>query len=176
MELRPYEPADGAALWELKAAFERSLGGANDEKAATYEAKLTDAYRERYLAWADDCVERDPGCITLAVADGDDASGDPEPAATAAGDGEAVGYVFVLPADLAFVWDAAVVNELYLAPDYRGTGVADDLMAAAVAHARGQDLPLDRLVLDVDPENERAYAFYERCGFEPWAEMVAREL
>jgi len=42
--------------------------------------------------------------------------------------------------------------------------------------ARDQSLPLDRLVLDVDPDNERARAFYDRWGFEPWGEMVAREL
>jgi ribosomal protein S18 acetylase RimI-like enzyme len=69
-----------------------------------------------------------------------------------------------------------VVNELYLAPAYRGTGVADDLMTAAVDVARRQDLPLDRLLLDVDPENARAAAFYDRHGFEPWGEILARRL
>jgi ribosomal protein S18 acetylase RimI-like enzyme len=32
------------------------------------------------------------------------------------------------------------------------------------------------MVLDVDPNNDRAKAFYERHGFEPWGEMVARSL
>jgi ribosomal protein S18 acetylase RimI-like enzyme len=90
--------------------------------------------------------------------------------------GELVGYVFVLPERLAMVWDAAVINELYVAPDYRGTGVADDLLAAAVDLASDQSLPLDRVVLDVDPANERARAFYDRHGFEPWGELVAREV
>jgi ribosomal protein S18 acetylase RimI-like enzyme len=93
-----------------------------------------------------------------------------------AADGELVGYVFLLPERLAFVWDAAVVNELYVAPASRGTGVADDLLAAATALAEAQDLPLERLLLDVDPGNERARAFYERHGFEPWGEIVARPL
>ena len=43
-------------------------------------------------------------------------------------------------------------------------------------HARAQDLPLDRLVLDVDAENGRAYSFYRRHGFESWGEMGAKEL
>jgi ribosomal protein S18 acetylase RimI-like enzyme len=77
---------------------------------------------------------------------------------------------------MAFVWDAAVLNEIYVSPEARGTGVADDLMDAAVSLAREQDLPLDRLVLDVDRENERARAFYERHGFDHWGEMVARDL
>ena len=161
--LRPYDPDDAAdrrALWELKVAFETDLGAGTggEEKARTYEAKLTDDYRRRWLAWVDRCVA-DDDCLRVAEAGG-----------------EAVGYVFVLPERLAFVWDAAVVNELYVTPARRGTGVADALLEAAVELARGQDLPLDRLLLDVDPDNERAYAFYERHGFEPWGEVVAREL
>ncbi len=49
-------------------------------------------------------------------------------------------------------------------------------MDAALALARDQDLPLDRIVLDVDPANERARAFYDRHGFESWGELVARDL
>lgn len=163
--LRPYDPddeADRTALWALKTAFETDLaaGTGGDEKAARYDAKLTDDYRRRWLAWVDRCVADDRRCVTVAEADGDDA----------------VGYVFVLPERLSFVWDAAVVNELYVVPERRGAGVADALLESAVELARDQDLPLDRLLLDVDPENERAYSFYERFGFEPWGEIVAREL
>ncbi|ADJ14731.1 GNAT family N-acetyltransferase [Halalkalicoccus jeotgali] len=161
METRPYEPGtDDDDLWTLKAAFERGLGAetGGETKETTYEAKLTDAYRERYLAWVGRCVADDPRCLTVAEDDG------------------LVGYVFVLPERLAMIWDAAVVNELYVAPEHRGTGVADDLMAAACALAREQTLPLERLVLDVDPANARARAFYDRHGFEPWGEMIARPL
>jgi ribosomal protein S18 acetylase RimI-like enzyme len=68
------------------------------------------------------------------------------------------------------------VNELYVSPAHRGTGVADDLLSAAVGVARRQDLPLDRLLLDVDPDDARAAGFYERHGFEPWGGIVARPL
>jgi GNAT superfamily N-acetyltransferase len=162
--LRPLDPGDDGdrrALWRLKRAFETELGsGTGDEaKAATYETKLTDDYRRRWLAWVERCVDDDDRCLTLARVDG-----------------EGAGYVFVLPERLSFVWDAAVLNELYVAPDHRGTGVADALLEATVGVAEGQDLPLDRLLLDVDPGNGRASAFYERHGFEPWGEIVAREL
>ncbi|PSP80336.1 GNAT family N-acetyltransferase [Halobacteriales archaeon QS_4_69_225] len=159
--LQPYDAeTDRTALWALKRAFETELGAAGgDEKATAYDAKLTDDYRERWLAWVDRCVAGDPRCVTVAERD----------------DG-LIGYVFLLPERLAFVWDAAVVNELYVAPERRGTGVADGLLAAAIDVAREQDLPLDRLLLDVDPENDRARAFYDRHGFEPWGEIVAREL
>lgn len=174
VSLRPYDPAtDADDLYDCKVAFERGLGAntGGDAKAAAYEGKLTDEYRDRWLAWVDRCVADDERCVTVAVAEsgeGEDDGGE------TAGSDEVVGYVFVLPARLAMVWDAAVVNELYVAPDHRGTGVADDLMAAAVDLVGDQDLPLDRIVLDVDPANERARAFYDRHGFEPWGEMVAR--
>ena len=174
VELRPYDPgADRAALWSLKTDFEMALGAAGDDaKAATYADKLTEAYRERWLAWVDRCVADRAACVTVAErqeVDGSEAERD-------RGERDLVGYVFVLPERLAFVWDAAIVNELYVPPAYRGTGVADDLLAAAVDVARRQDLPLDRLLLDVDPENDRAAAFYERHGFEPWGEIRARPL
>ncbi|MFD1513705.1 GNAT family N-acetyltransferase [Halomarina rubra] len=150
---------DWAGLWELKAAFERELGSANEAKSESYDAKLTEEYRAGYRGWVGDCVARDPDCITVVEADE-----------------ELVGYVFVLPAAFAYVWDAAVLNELFLAPAHRGSGLADTLLDRAVAHARSQDLPLERLVLDVDPENGRAARVYERYGFEPWAGMVALDL
>lgn len=159
VNVRPYERRDAEGLWELKRAFELELGSKDDEKTAKYEGKLTEEYRERYLAWVTDCVERDPGCLLVAERDGNLA-----------------GYAFVLPDDFVFIWDAAVLNELYLAPEHRGTDTAAELVSAASAHARTQNPPLDRLVLDVDPANERARAFYQKAGFEPWAEMLARTL
>ena len=161
MNVRPYEQSDADALWDLKRAFERELGSKDDEKATKYENKLTDEYRERYLSWVTDCVERDPGCLVVTEDESDN---------------EIIGYAFVLPEDFAFIWDAAVLNELYLEPDFRGTDVATTLVTDAFDHARTQSLPLNRILLDVDPENERARAFYEKIGFEPWAGMIGRDL
>jgi len=166
--IRAYDAdTDESAVWQLKREFELALGAGTggDDKAAAYAEKLTPRYRDRWLAWVDRCVAEEPGCVVV---------GEPDGAGTAATD--LVGYAFLLPESLSFVWDAAVLNEIYVDPDRRGTGVADALLDAVVARARAQDLPLDRLVLDVDAENDRANAFYRRHGFEPWGEMVAREL
>lgn len=162
IEVRPYDPeTDRAALWERKRAFELELGSetGSADKQAAYEGKVTDAYRDRYLAWVERCLADEPRAVTLATVDGTPA-----------------GYVFVLPESLSLIWDAGVLNELYVDPAHRGDGVADALIDAAVDVVSEQDLPLDRLVLDVDPDNERAYGFYRRHGFEPWGEMVARKL
>ena len=67
----------------------------------------------------------------------------PEAVASApdeAGGGALLGEAFVLPERLAFLWDAAVRNELFVVPDARGTGVADDLLDAAVALARDGEM------------------------------------
>jgi ribosomal protein S18 acetylase RimI-like enzyme len=180
--VRPYDAdTDEEALWQAKRAFELGLGSGTggDDKQAKYEGKLTDDYRESWVGWVDRCVAEDERCVLVESGDSGGRDDDDGRADGADRDGETdglAGYVFVLPERLAHVWDAAVLNELWVAPDHRGTGVADDLMADAVAFARSQELPLDRLVLDVDRENERATAFYERHGFAHWGEMVAREL
>ena len=161
MDVRPYDRAcDRDGLWTLKRAFELELGAGtgDDEKRSAYEEKLTPAYRERYLAWVERCVDEEERCVTVAE------------------DGDLLGYAFVLPESLAMIWDAAVLNEIYVREEHRGSGVADDLVGAALELARDQSLPLDRFVLDVDRDNERARAFYERHGFTHWGEMVAREL
>ena len=161
VEIRRYDPGtDRDALWELKRSFELTLasGTGGVEKERSYRGKLTERYRDRYLAWVDRCLEEEPAAVTVAEDDG------------------LVGYVFVLPESLAMIWDAAVINEVFVDERHRGTGVADDLVAAAVSVARDQRLPIDRIVLDVDRDNERARAFYARHGFEHWGEMVARPL
>ena len=172
MEIRPYRPRDTDGLWQRKRDFELGLGTGTGgaEKEQKYEGKLDDDYRSEWLAWVERCVAEDERSVTVAV---DTAAAD----GPTVGQGAAVvGYVFVLPESHRFVWDAAVLNEIFVSPAHRGTGVADDLMDAATAFARDQNLPLDRLVLDVDAENDRAQAFYERHGFEHWGEMVARDL
>lgn len=156
MDVRAYDAdRDRERLWALKRAFELEIGGNDDG----YRAKLTDAYRERYLDWVDRCVEESDECVTVADAGG-----------------ELVGYAFLLPESFAMIWDAAVLNEIYVEPDHRGTGLADRLVEAALDVARDQSLPMDRVALDVAPTSDRAGAFYERHGFEPWSELVARAL
>lgn len=159
--VRPYWERDADALWALKREFELELGSStgDDSKKDAYERKLDEVYRESYLAWVERCVDEDERAVQVIERDN-----------------ALVGYVFVLPESLSHIWDAAVLNELYLRPEHRGGDAGDELMEGALSYARNQSIPLDRMVLDVDRENDRAQAFYERWGFEHWGEMVARTL
>lgn len=58
----------------------------------------------------------------------------------------------------------AHVVGVYVTPQWRGTRVAEELVAAVVAWAE-QDVRADRIRLFVMETNERAAAFYRRVGF-----------
>ena len=60
--------------------------------------------------------------------------------------------------------DQLHLGNLYVDPAYRGTGLADDLVARAMQHAR-EDGAVE-LTLEVDADNDRALAYYEKLGFD----------
>ncbi|ELZ48225.1 GCN5-related N-acetyltransferase [Halorubrum californiense DSM 19288] len=66
--------------------------------------------------------------------------------------------------------DRLVVGDIYVGESYRGTGLADRLIERAVVDAREQDC--GELRLDVDVDNERAVAFYEKRGFETYRRQL----
>ena len=66
--------------------------------------------------------------------------------------------------------DRLVIGEIYVAAPYRGAGLADRFVERAVADARDHDC--EQLRLDVDVDNERALAFYERIGFEDYRKQM----
>lgn len=88
-------------------------------------------------------------------------------ATLAATDGDLVGFVLtdVEPSPVPFDQpDRLVVCDLYVAEQYRGTGLADRLFERVKRRARERDC--EQLRLEVDADNERAMAFYESWGFE----------
>jgi len=60
--------------------------------------------------------------------------------------------------------DELHLGNFYVDPPYRGTGLADDLVARAIQHAR-EDGAVE-LSLQVDVDNDRALAYYEKLGFD----------
>jgi len=67
-----------------------------------------------------------------------------------------------------------LISHLYAGPDYRGTGLADQLVARAVQYAREEGCV--GLVLGVEAGNDRALAYYEKLGFEPFEQRMAVRL
>jgi ribosomal protein S18 acetylase RimI-like enzyme len=61
--------------------------------------------------------------------------------------------------------DRLVIGDIYVRDSYRGTGLARELVARARTRAR--ECGCAEVGLDVDVENTRAIAFYEKLGFEP---------
>lgn len=53
---------------------------------------------------------------------------------------------------------------MYVDPAYRGTGIAEDLVTRALQHAC-EDGAVE-LTLEVDVDNDRALAYYEKLGFD----------
>ena len=64
----------------------------------------------------------------------------------------------------------AEVMALYLAPDCRGTGLAQRLMAEAQTWAAAQDF--DRVQVHAAATNEHARSFYQRSGFQRAQEVL----
>lgn len=81
-------------------------------------------------------------------------------------DGEFVGFVLTdveaspVPFDQP---DRLVVCDVHVAEPYRGTGLADRLFERAEERAR--EAGCEQFRLEVDADNERAMAFYEKRGF-----------
>ncbi|QAR32519.1 GNAT family N-acetyltransferase [Geovibrio thiophilus] len=78
--------------------------------------------------------------------------------------GHAVGMVNLLyTVSTALGGKVAVLEDMVVAPEKRGTGTGKKLLGAAVEHAKKQGCM--RITLLTDTVNEKAQRFYERHGF-----------
>ena len=83
-------------------------------------------------------------------------------------DGEFVGFITTDIDEPSSVFDRPdrlIVCDIYVREPYRGTGLARELIECARTRAR--DSGCVDLTLEVDADNKRAMAFYEKLGFEP---------
>lgn len=155
-------PADEAAVrrWveSLWLPYHRELEATVDSHALADDVDLVAEEVEfRCDRLADDDVA---AWVAVAGVDGDVALAD--------GEGVLVGFVTTERDEPSSVFDRPVrlvVGDLYVETPYRGTGLARDLMDRAAERARDEDCT--ELALDVDVDNERAIAFYEKLVFEP---------
>lgn len=167
MELRRL-PADEAAvrryveeLWlpyhrDLEATVDaHALADDVDLVAEEIEFRLDRLETESYRAWVA-IDEPSNGDRDLAGVDGDLAG-------FITTDVEVSPSVFDHP-------DRLIVGDIYVREPYRGTGLARDLIDRAEERAREKGCA--ELTLDVDVDNERAIAFYEKLGFETYRHQM----
>ena len=81
-------------------------------------------------------------------------------------DGEVVGYVKLGPNKLPIATDRAsiLLDQLYVANEHHGAGIARELMGWAIDEARRRGA--EEIYLTVFIDNGRARRFYDRYGFE----------
>lgn len=170
-------PSDEAALRRYAAdlwlPYNRDLADAvaAHDLADWSEERLV----ERHVEFARNQLE-DAGSRGWVAATADDADGaevDPATADVTEPDLDLVGLLMTSVDECPDPFDRPdrlVIGEIYVAEPYRGTGLADRFVERAVADAR--DHGCEQLRLDVDVDNERAVAFYERTGFEDYRRQM----
>ena len=127
---------------------------------------------ERHVAFARDRLE-DAGSRGWVAATAADAEVDPATADLTDPSLDLVGLLMTSVDECPDPFDRPdrlVIGEIYVAEPVRGTGLADRFLERAVADAR--DHGCEQLRLDVDVDNERAAAFYERAGFEDYRRQM----
>ncbi len=171
--LRPATPDDAERLAALAAITFPLACPPGSDPAAVAEHIRTQLSPKSFAAWA---ASADHALLLAeAAGPGADLDGAPDGGSTPDGttaDHRLVGYALLVravPADqdiVAVVGDEPTVelSKIYVHPGSQGTGVASDLMRAALDAAPG--LVADRAVwLGTNGENARAQAFYRKHGF-----------
>lgn len=83
--------------------------------------------------------------------------------------GEFAGFITTTPrpSPSVFSWpDRLVIGDFFVHEEYRGTDLAGELIDRAVERARAEGH--EEFLLNVDVDNERAKAFYEKLGFDTY--------
>ena len=80
-------------------------------------------------------------------------------------DGKIIGFVKMGPVTFPGEWrpDAIELYQFYVLRPWHGSGVAQEMMAWALDHARSHGAR--EVILSVYVDNHRAHRFYERYGF-----------
>jgi ribosomal protein S18 acetylase RimI-like enzyme len=142
---------------ELWLPYQRDLEESVESHAMAEEIDVDEIVDFR-TDWFDDPTKR----LWVALDDVDDPAG-----SLANLDGTFAGFLgtsLQTPPSKFETADQLILGNVYVDPAYRGTGLADDLVARAIQHAR-EDGAVE-LALQVDVDNERALAYYEKLGFE----------
>lgn len=168
-QLSPEEAAVRRYTEELRVPYQRELAETVEAFGLADDVNLVDAEAE----FVRNRIESDSFEVVVAVDSSDEKTADGDIATT---DGSLAGFVSTERDEAPGVFDRPdrlLVCDLYVRERYRGDGLARELVAEAADRAAVGDCP--EVALDVDVDNERARAFYEKLGFEPLRERLVVE-
>lgn len=175
MDLRPPPANEDAVLRfveELWLPYHRELERTVDRHSLADNVDLVSEEAEHRL----ERLQTDTHRIWIAV----DTSGDDESQSDqvlANTEADLVGFITTDSEEAPTVFDQPdqlVIGDIYVRPSHRGTGLSRDLIERA--KTRAQEEGCSELALDVDLDNERAVAFYEKIGFEPYRLRMALKI
>lgn len=164
MEIHPLPATETAVrryVEELWLPYHRDLEAAVDHHTLTddvdliaeeVEFRLTQLEAESYRAWVAVDASRD-----------EDVEGDVN---LADAEGELAGFITTDINESPTVFDRPdrlLIGDIYVREQYRGTGLARDLIDRAAERAR--EIGCAELTLDVNVDNEHATAFYKKLDF-----------
>jgi ribosomal protein S18 acetylase RimI-like enzyme len=161
MHLQQLPPEDAAVrryVEDLWLPYHRDLEAAVEGHDLADDVDLV----AEEMPFRTDRLEDDNYTLWVAV---DDAGG--EDVTLATGEGDLAGFVSSEVDEPPSVFDRPVrlvVCDLYVREPYRGSDLSRDLVDRVVE--RADSAGITELALDVDVDNERALAFYEKLGFE----------
>ncbi len=139
------------------------MAGLQDTEHALHANRLPGAeIADGFLALEEKRVAKDHGRVFVAEVDG-------EPAGFLLCYQEP-GEAYITADEKPYGW----IGDIFVAADFRGSGVAPALMAAAEDHFRAQGIKVVRL--GVLHANDRARAAYAKLGFAPYADTLEKYL
>jgi len=166
-ELPTEEPAIRRFLEDLWLPYHRDLEDAVERHAVAEDLDDAAPMDERIEFWMEH-LEAESYRAWIAVdAGGADRSAEGNAEIEELG-ADLVGFVTTDVEECPNVFDGPdqlMIGDLYVAEEYRGSGLATRFIERAAQ--RAEEAGCGELTLNVDVDNERALAFYEKMGFEP---------
>lgn len=160
MHIRRVRAAEGPIrryVEELWLPFNREMGKVVEAHGLSSEFDI-----EAEIEWQIDRFDTPDTRLWVALDDVDDSTAPLEEI-----DATFAGFISVSldTSPSSFDWpDRLVIGDFYVAELYRGERLADQLVGRALQFAREDGC--EQLALEVDVDNERALAYYEKLGFE----------
>jgi GNAT superfamily N-acetyltransferase len=133
-------------------------------RAVPYDHPDAVRLRDEHVAAGNLLYASDPAAVHRSGSEGIDPDSIVLTVVAYADDGRAIGHACLRRLDRVMAGELEM-KRLYVVPDERGSGVADELLAAVEQAARREGVP--RLVIHTGDRQHAALRFYGRRGYTP---------